>query len=132
MNLLKPTDFPQIKGKAKQMVLRIQNGSRLIVSPQLAFSMGMKANGKKGAGVLIAQEKDRRLKLSPATPKQSEDAFEFKPAATGKNKQNPPFAHNNAALARHILDQYGIDPSTKSVALKVVPDKDWWMVQTPG
>ena len=85
MNLLKPTDFPQIKGKAKQMVLRIQNGSRLVVSPQLAFSMGMKANGKKGVGVLIAQDKDQRLKLSPAKSKQSEDAFEFKPAATGKN-----------------------------------------------
>ena len=132
MNLLKPTDFPQIKGKAKQMVLRVQNGSRLVMSPQLAFSMGLQADGKKGAGVLIAQDKNQHLKLSAATSKQAEDAFVFKPAATGKNQQNPPFAHHNAGLAKYILDQYGIDPATKSVAFKIVPDKDWWAVQPPA
>ena len=132
MNLLKPTDFPQIKGKAKQMVLRIQNGARLVMSPQLAFSMGLEANGKKGAGVLIAQDQDQPLRLSPAKSKQAQDAFIFKPAATSKSNPHPPFAHHNAALAKYILDEYGIDPATKSVTLKIEADKDWWIVQPPA
>ncbi len=131
MNLLKPHDFPQIRGRAKQMVLRIQNGTRLVLSPQAAFTMGLQPNGKKGSPVLVAQDK-KYIKLALASKDQQEDAFLFKPAATSKSSQHPPFAYTNAGLAQHILDTYGIDPNTKSVALKIKADKDWWALQSPA
>lgn len=132
MDLLKPSDFPQIRGRAKQMVLRIQNGNKLVLSPQAAFALGLQPNGKKGSAVLIAQDKKQHIKLAAAGKDQVDEAFTFKAAATGKSSQHPPFAHTNAGLAQHILDAYSIDSKTKSVALKIKADKDWWAVQPPA
>ena len=131
MNLLKPSDFPQIRGRAKRMVLRIQNGTRLVLSPQAAFELGLRANGKKGAPVLIGEDK-KSIKLALAGKDQPDEGFSFKPAATSKNSQHPPFACTNAGLAQHILKVYGIESQTKSVALKMKADKDWWVLQSPA
>lgn len=131
MNLLKPSDFPQLRGRARQLALRIQNGNRLVLSPQAAFEMGMRPAGKKGYPVLVAQEK-QHVKISPAGKDQQEDAFPFQPSSTNKTSQNPPFAYTNAALAQHILTHYGIDSKAKSVVFKIKADKDWWVLQPQG
>ncbi|MGB3848407.1 MAG: hypothetical protein WA958_00455 [Tunicatimonas sp.] len=131
MNLLKPTDFPSFRGRAKKSVLRVQNGNRIVLNPQAAFDMGLQANGKKGIPVLIAQDK-KGIKFAAASKDQLDESFTFKPAPTSKNNQHPPFALTNAGLARHILDQYGVDPETKSVALNLKADKEWMIVKAPS
>ena len=93
--------------------------------------MGLKSNGKKGMPVLIAQDK-KSIKFAAAGKDQQDEAFVFKPAPTSKNNQHPPFALNNAGLARHILDQCGLDPDTKSVALTMKSEKEWLVLQPPA
>ena len=113
------------------MVLRIQGGNRLILSPQAAFELGLRPDDKKSFSVLIAQDKNS-IKVAPASKDQQEKAFAFKPASTSKSNNHPPFAHTNAGLAKHILDLYGLDPKTKSATLKIKPNQDWWILESPA
>jgi hypothetical protein len=131
MKILTPNDFPVIKGKARQMVLRIQGGNRLILSPQAAFELGLRSDDKKSLSVLIAQDK-KSIKVAPASKDQQEKSFAFRPASTSKSSKHPPFSHTNAGLAQHILDLYGLDPKAKSVALKIKQDQDWYILQPPA
>ena len=131
MNLLKPSDFPQLRGRARQLAVRIQNGNRIVLSPQAAFEMGIQSTGKKGHPVLVAQDK-QVVKFAPAGKDQQDESFAFQPAPTSKTSQHPPFAYTNAGLAQHILNQYGVDAKTKSVVFKLKAEKDWWVLQPPG